>query len=79
MCALRGRPRQETMPHRVGPTPTAPFAHLSDTPANDNLPTFSHPRIEGHAIALLVAGRLILGGGGIGLIAAAAILLGIGG
>ena len=79
MCALRDRPGQETMPHRMGATPTASFAYVSDTPANDNLPSVSHARNEGHAIALSVAGRLILGASGIGLIAAGAILLGNGG
>ena len=78
MCALHGGPGQGPMPRRMGMTPAKPLACISREPANDNRPLMPRRRITGRAVTLQIAGRLALGAGGIGLIAAGAVLLGIG-
>jgi hypothetical protein len=78
MRALHGGPSQGPMPHRMDMTPAKLLACISGAPSNDNRPFIPRRRITGPAITLLIAGRLVLGAGGIGLIAVGAALLGIG-
>ncbi|TXM74193.1 hypothetical protein FV218_10320 [Methylobacterium sp. WL69] len=77
MRAIRHLPNEDRMPLiRAGVT-TARRDSRIGIPANDNRKAVERPLTAGVGMALIVAGRLLLGASCIGFIAAGALLLGI--
>jgi hypothetical protein len=77
MDAIRHLPKEDRMPSiHAGVTTVHRDSHAG-IPANDNHPVVERPLTEGVDMALIVAGRLLLGASCMGFIAAGAFLLGI--
>lgn len=76
--AIRHLPNEDRTPSIRAKVTTARHDSRIGIAANDNRPALERPRTAGVDMALIVAGRLLLGARSIGFIAAGALLLGIG-
>ena len=77
MRAIRHLPNEDRMPSLRGGVTTARRDSRIGIPANDNRKAVERHATAGIGMALIVAGRLLLGAGFMGFIAAGAFLLGI--